>query len=201
MSSFGMARWVSAVSVGGCTAIALLSLVHCGGSDTSSGGASGSAGVSGAGQAGSGTSSGGSAGHAGAVAQAGTGGFANISGSGNSAGSNSSAGSDCGNFKSGDQTCDDCIQQQPTCCSSAKACAAADDGGVDATGHSRCEQLLDCAYKCASTPGAGGAAPPSYTQCEVTCKQSYNESEYDLANGISACVSALCSQQCTNALQ
>ncbi len=171
---------------------AIFGTAHCGGSNGGSTQQSGSGGGSGA--------AGSSAGNGGRSELAGFSGVASTAGGAGFAGSGAVGGgsdvSSCGNFSSGDATCDQCIQEESPCCNSARACATADDGGVDNAGKTRCQQLLDCIYNCASGLSGSGGTPPSYTQCQVTCATAYNDTEYDSAIGIVACVQALCSQQC-----
>jgi hypothetical protein len=157
----------------------LLALAHCTGtSGTPMPGASGNVGVGGGSPALGGASSGG------------------IGGASSAGSGTSGATLGCGTYSSGDETCDQCLQGENPCCNAALACSTPDEAGVNDAGRTRCEQLLDCIYDCASGLSGSGGAPPSYAECQATCKTGYSESEYLGATGLTTCAQTLCPAQC-----
>jgi hypothetical protein len=104
----------------------------------------------------------------------------------------SSAG--CGTYTSGIPACDDCIHT--SCCPEALACDTADDGGVNPSGLTRCEQLFDCILVCAAGKPDSGVAPPSYGACENTCRPGFTGAQQLNVMGLDTCIGLLCSTPC-----
>jgi hypothetical protein len=95
----------------------------------------------------------------------------------------------CGTYSSGFPACDQCVHQ--SCCVESAACSA----GVEA-GESTCEQLFGCILTCAATPGADGAAPPSYGACENQCRPGFSTDDYRNEMALDSCIGLQCKNDC-----